>query len=103
MNEMTGKSLADQLKHYDNWPSTDCAEDREAIAEACLLMDAGSAEIERLTEAVSLRDQMAMAAMSGWLASFGDEDIHPVANEIHPRVARDAYAMADAMLEERDK
>ena len=96
MNEMTGKSLADQLKHYDNWPTANHAEDREAIEEACLLMDEAAAEIERLSEAVSLRDQMAMAAMS-WLISNPNVLIN-----IQP-IAQDSYVMADAILVERDK
>ena len=96
MNEMTGKSLADQLKHYDNWPTANHAEDREAIDEACLLMDAGSAEIERLTETVSLRDQFAMAAMSGILTTWRD-----TINAID--IAQSSYLMADAMLKVRDQ
>jgi len=94
--------LTEQLKTFE-YPQQQTQAEIDAVEQANQLMDEAAAEIEKLTESVTLRDQMAMAAMSGWLASFGDEDIHPVANEIHPRVARDAYEMADAMLEERDK
>lgn len=51
-----------------------------------------------VTPAITLRDFIAAQAMSGWLASYA-EDQHPVANG----VAQFAYEIADAMLAERSK
>jgi hypothetical protein len=55
-------------------------------------------DIECGTYGMSLRDYFAAAALQGWLASFGDSAVHPVLNDTHRSVARDAYAMADAMI-----
>ena len=51
---------------------------------------------------LGLRDQFAGLAMSGWLASFGPASGHPVYDENRVRVlAKEAYGVADAMLEAR--
>lgn len=54
---------------------------------------------------MSLRDYFAAKAMQGWLASYGDEASHPAryGNGAADDLARDSYAIADAMLAEREK
>lgn len=51
----------------------------------------------------TLRDYFAIKALQGWLASYGPEHQHPVGANSADFVAREAYAMADAMLVERAK
>jgi hypothetical protein len=51
---------------------------------------------------MTLRDSIAIAAMQGWLSSYGPKSTHPAINEAEG-VARESYAMADAMLVERAK
>jgi hypothetical protein len=46
----------------------------------------------------TLRDEFAMLAMQGWLASFGPDDAVKV-----DHVAQFAYEMADAMLAAREQ
>lgn len=50
----------------------------------------------------SLRDEAAARAMQGWLASYGPGDRHPVDEDAAMAVAKQAYAMADAMLAARE-
>ena len=51
---------------------------------------------------MTLRDYFAGQALAGWLASYGDTMQHPCAvNGSAECVARDSYALADAMLAAR--
>lgn len=54
---------------------------------------------------MSLRDHFAGQALAGWLASYGPENKHPseIGEEIAANVAKYSYALADAMIAERDK
>lgn len=54
---------------------------------------------EALAGALSLRDQLAMAALQGYLAS-ASADFEPA--EYASRIASDAYLLADAMLKARE-
>ena len=59
-----------------------------------------------LSDGMTLRDWFAGQALSGWLASYGDQAEHPAANESNEyseRVAKLSYALADAMIAERSK
>lgn len=58
-----------------------------------------NAEMNNMT----LRDYFAGLALQGWLASYGDEAEHPVYGGYEDKVAKQAYAMADAMIKEREK
>ena len=58
-------------------------------------------EYHRLKADVSLRDQMAMAALTGILASPPRMD--SPSEEVYGIFSHDAYMFADAMLAERDK
>ncbi|HIE9152634.1 TPA: hypothetical protein ACXP7I_003266 [Klebsiella variicola subsp. variicola] len=51
---------------------------------------------------MALRDYFAAKAMQGWLASYGDEQRHPVHGQREDEVAEISYKMADAMLKARD-
>lgn len=48
----------------------------------------------------TLRDQFAMAALTGWMSQH---DYNQYDSEAHSRIAKLSYSMADAMLKERDK
>ena len=50
------------------------------------------------SDGMSLRDHLAGRAMQGWLASYGPQAQHPVSAGKALHIARQAYAMADAML-----
>lgn len=50
---------------------------------------------------MTLRDYFAAKALSGWLASFPGDDVHPVVSGVTEKIAEQAYAMADAMLKAR--
>ena len=52
---------------------------------------------------MSLRDYFAATALQGWLASYGPDSRHPDDVGHSTTVARQAYAMADAMIAERGK
>lgn len=52
---------------------------------------------------MTLRDYFAGQALSGWLASFGEDAMHPVSKSREGDIAFEAYRMADAMLAERAK
>lgn len=52
---------------------------------------------------MTLRDYFAAAAMQGWLASCVDAQKHPFESGLAWAHARNAYGMADAMLEARSK
>jgi len=52
---------------------------------------------------MTLRDYFAAKAMQGWLASFSCESRHPTESGGAKYVAAASYAMADAMLAERNK
>jgi hypothetical protein len=54
-------------------------------------------------EGMTLRDYFAAKAMQGWLASFSCESRHPTESGGAKYVAAASYAMADAMLAERNK
>lgn len=51
---------------------------------------------------MTLRDYFAGQALAGWLSSYSPAHIHPVQNDTHESVARDAYALADEMLKARE-
>ena len=51
---------------------------------------------------MTLRDWFAGQALQGWLASFGPDQVHPVATDIENSVAKQAYQMADAMIAARE-
>lgn len=56
------------------------------------------------TPGLSLRDWFAGQALAGWLATYGPHDSHPADREGSPELlAKDAYTLADAMLEARKK
>lgn len=59
-----------------------------------------SLEKELAAARKTLRDQFAMAALTGCLASFGEMD-DP--SEYASSIAMDAYLLADAMMEVREK
>lgn len=50
---------------------------------------------------MSLRDWFAGHALSGWLSSFGEMHPHPAESGTSEAVARNSYALADALLEAR--
>lgn len=60
---------------------------------------------------MSLRDHFAGLAMQGWLASYGPDCDHPVLKaedgrclpDVPANIARCSYAIADAMLAERER
>jgi len=55
-------------------------------------------------DGMTLRDYFATAAMQGWLSSYGPNQFHPCATTgAIDFIARDSYAMADAMLLARGK
>ena len=54
-------------------------------------------------DGMTLRDYFAAKAMQGWLASFDPSASHPAEVGNTHLVAAAAYAMADAMLVERNK
>ena len=59
---------------------------------------------ERLgQEGMSLRDYFAAKAMQGWLASYGENDSHPVSNGNELEFATMAYKLADAMIKARSE
>lgn len=51
---------------------------------------------------LSMRDYMAAKALQGWLASYPDDNRHPVIAGNADEVAMNAYQMADAMLRARE-
>ncbi len=52
---------------------------------------------------MTMRDYFASDAMKGWLSSFGEHDGHPADTPGGAaRCARLSYAMADAMIAERN-
>ena len=58
---------------------------------------------EHLTHGgMSLRDYFAAKALQGWLASYPDDNKHPVIAGNADEVALNAYQMADAMLRTRE-
>ncbi|MFT2796088.1 hypothetical protein [Serratia sp. N21D137] len=50
---------------------------------------------------MSIRDYFAGLAMQGWLTSYGEDMAHPAQRGNADDVARNAYALADAMLKIR--
>ncbi|OWT61987.1 hypothetical protein [Candidimonas nitroreducens] len=63
----------------------------------------GDGQPEMTCFGISVRDYFAAKAMQGWLSSYGPDDQHPANNGSCDFVAAQAYAMADAMLAERNK
>lgn len=53
-------------------------------------------------EGMTLRDYFAAKALQGWLASYPDDNRHPVIAGNADEVAMNAYQMADAMLRARE-
>ena len=51
-----------------------------------------------IPEQISLRDWFAGMAVSAWLSTFGPEADHPSKYGLATEVAKEAYAIADAML-----
>lgn len=51
---------------------------------------------------MTLRDYFAAKALQGWLASYPDDNRHPVIAGNADEVAMNAYQMADAMLRARE-
>jgi hypothetical protein len=54
-------------------------------------------------DGMTLRDYFAAKALQGWLSSYGPDDKHPASSGDADLVAQRAYAMADAMVAERNK
>ncbi|BDA55778.1 hypothetical protein [Raoultella ornithinolytica] len=54
-------------------------------------------------EGLTVRDYFAAKAMQGWLASYPDNDQHPVSTHRENMVAELSYLMADAMLKAREE
>ena len=52
---------------------------------------------------MTLRDYFAAKALQGWLASYPDDNRHPVIAGNADEVAMNAYQMADAMLRAREE
>jgi hypothetical protein len=50
---------------------------------------------------MTLRDYFAAKALQGWLASYADQQRHPVEAGVADICAQHAYALADAMLKAR--
>ena len=53
------------------------------------------------TQGVTLLDYFAAAALTGWLASYGENTGHPCADGLGFHVARLSYEMAESMLKRR--
>ncbi|CNJ09923.1 hypothetical protein [Yersinia pseudotuberculosis] len=53
------------------------------------------------TEGLLLRDYFAAKALQGWLASYPEASSHPVVAGNENKVAKEAYQMADAMINAR--
>lgn len=60
-------------------------------------------EYKRIQSGMTLRDYFAAKALSGWLASYPDDNSHPVVAGNSDDVAKYAYMMADAMLKARNQ
>ncbi|MBC2613151.1 MULTISPECIES: hypothetical protein [Citrobacter] len=58
--------------------------------------------IEGYSNGISIRDYFAAKALQGWLASYPDDNKHPVIAGNADEVALNAYQMADAMLRARE-
>lgn len=58
-------------------------------------------EWRRIQSGMTLRDYFAAKAMQGWLTSYGEDMAHPAQRGNAEDVARNAYALADAMLKVR--
>jgi hypothetical protein len=61
-----------------------------------------------MSETVTLRDQFAMAAVTGWTTGLSWKfgrllQEHAVAQDVYAQIARGAYQLVDAMLAERNK
>jgi hypothetical protein len=52
---------------------------------------------------MSLRDWFAGMALQGWMANNNLGPIHPAENELHDYIARQSYAIAEAMIKVRGK
>ncbi len=53
---------------------------------------------------LTLRDYFATAALQGWLATYPVDCAHPADSRNGPaKLAKQAYALADAMLQAREK
>lgn len=53
---------------------------------------------------LTLRDYFAAAALQGWLATYPTDCAHPADSRGGPaKLASQAYALADAMLQAREK
>ncbi|GKV89326.1 hypothetical protein [Pectobacterium carotovorum] len=50
---------------------------------------------------MTLRDYFAAKAMQGWLSSYGVDAVHPAHSGNAVDAAKNAYALADAMLKAR--
>lgn len=59
-------------------------------------------EYKRIQSGMTLRDYFAAKAMQGWLASYPENEQHPVVTHHENMVAELSYLMADAMLKARD-
>lgn len=69
-----------------------------ATTEICEVCDLG----ESCDLQPTLRDQLAIAALQGWLASYGPEHNHPgTSSETCRDLANLTYKLADAMLQAR--
>ena len=88
--------LTEQLKTFV-YPQQQTQAEIDAVEQANQLMDEAAAEIEKLTESVTLRDQMAMSVVNGLMT-----DSRLFNNDANS-LAADAYIFADAMLKVRDK
>ncbi|WP_039322471.1 hypothetical protein [Pectobacterium betavasculorum] len=79
------------------------------VAHALALKNVGSedetkyiAEVNKLCCGMTLRDYFAAKAMQGWLSSYGIDAVHPVISGNANAAAKNAYALADAMLKARE-
>ena len=95
-NEKHARKLDEGIAHGSSGATTD--EDMEIIA----ALRAGAAALRRLDkdDRPKLRDQFAMAAVSGLLSVFGNPRYDAKATP--DQLAVDAFTIADAMLRARE-
>ena len=57
-----------------------------------------------MNESATLRDEIAIAAMQGWLSSWPEAEPHPADTNLNAAlIAHQSYVMADAMIDAREK
>lgn len=78
----------------DRWTCKDCGAE-------FFPLDLTPGKIQVMEPHASLRDQFAMAALTGWLAA-GEAGIWNHTDDVLREVAQEPYRMADAMMKARE-